>query len=130
MLYDGQLDEAVIYKIKIHIIRSKVFQRLFKCWSYVIWIMSCIPEFARDLSSHILFSYLSKRSIPKWFLRIVPSVECQMLWFLDRQQLRSDTQERNRCDDIQFEALLSLYSQLSLDLELELWWRTGLASVN
>jgi hypothetical protein len=79
MLYGGQLDEAVIYQIKIHIIRSKVFQRLFKCWSYVIWIMSCIPEFARDLSSHIPFSYLSKRSIPKWFLRIVPSVECQML---------------------------------------------------
>jgi hypothetical protein len=79
MLYDGQLDEAVIYQIKIHIIRSKVFQRLFKCWSYVIWIMFCILEFARDLSSHILFSYLSKRSIPKWFLRIVPSVECQML---------------------------------------------------
>ena len=52
-LYIGAVHERLFfisYQVEIHIICTKIFQRFFESWSYIYWIVLCIPEFARNLS--------------------------------------------------------------------------------
>jgi hypothetical protein len=43
-------NRGTAYQVKIHIIDTKILQRLVKSYTHIFWVVLCVPKLTRDLA--------------------------------------------------------------------------------